>query len=475
MASEYPRRSQSGQANLRTSGTSIGGVSSDRSFKRMARAKTIEGVLGVFKEIAEARGVVLCAVKLTRGELQQEFTFTETGTEPLHERSAETEDRRIMLKAKFRGPEIFADWSEIDDLLHIAACLIDRLNLQAMLGIQPERAKKGNIAPTILEGLIGNSETLREVHHIIGKIAGKDGLIVLLQGESGTGKEIIAKGIHANSRRSTGPFVPINCAALPAELIESELFGHEQGAFTDAKKRKEGLFEKAKGGTLFLDEIGELDLILQSKLLRVLEERKFRRVGGLDEIPFNAAVIAASNLDLQAQSDSGKFRLDLYHRLSEIQIDLPPLRDRGDDVLIIAKHYIEKFNQQLDTNVRGLSPEVVDIFHRYWWPGNVRQLRNVIKRAMYLEDGNLITTTYLPPALVKWKKNTGEIKYSGVLKDGETFRRHLDRHGLEIIRLVSDEYGGNKTKTAQRLGIKRTGLIHWEKRARARLRRKNNS
>jgi two-component system response regulator AtoC len=179
------------------------------------------------------------------------------------------------------------------------------------------------------------------------------------------------------------------------------LFGHEKGAFTDARARKEGLFEQAQGGTLFLDEIGELELGLQAKLLRVLEEGSFRRVGGLRDLPLDVRVIAASNRDLKSESELGRFRLDLYYRLSVIQIDLPPLRERGDDVLQLAYYYIRQFNERLRKRIRGLAPEVEEIFRRYHWPGNVRELRNIIERVMILEDSDLITLNWLPRDLIR--------------------------------------------------------------------------
>src|SRR5436305_11031987 len=216
-----------------------------------------------------------------------------------------------------------------------------------------ERAQQFNF-----EQIIGESPAMREMLAIARKVAESEVSSVLLQGESGTGKDLVAKAIHYQSNRSDGPFVAINCAALPGTLIESELFGYEKGAFTDAKARKEGLFEQAEGGTLFLDEIGELELSLQAKLLRVLEEGSFRRVGGLKDLPLNVRVIAASNQNLKKRGEEGVFRLDLYFRLSVIQVDVPPLRDRGDDVIQLAEHYIESFGERLRKRVTGISPEV---------------------------------------------------------------------------------------------------------------------
>src|SRR5436305_4577847 len=250
--------------------------------------------------------------------------------------------------------------------------------------------------------IIGQSPAIREMLAMSQKVAESEVSSVLLQGESGTGKDLVAKAIHYHSNRADGPFIAINCAAIPATLIESELFGYEKGAFTDAKARKEGMFEQAEGGTLLLDEIGELELSLQAKLLRVLEEGAFRRVGGLKDIPLDVRVVAASNRDLKAESEQVRFRLDLYYRLSVIQIDIPPLRERGEDILMLAEHYISTLGERLRLRrkIRGLAPEVAEAFRHYSWPGNVRELRNVVERAMILEDEDVITTEYLPRDLV---------------------------------------------------------------------------
>src|SRR5437867_2350852 len=247
--------------------------------------------------------------------------------------------------------------------------------------------------------IVGESPAMREMLALAHKVAESEVSSVLLQGESGTGKDLVAKAVHYHSSRAEKPFVAINCAALPGTLIESELFGYEKGAFTDAKARKEGLFQQSEGGTLFLDEIGELELSLQAKLLRVLEEGAFRRVGGLKDIPFDARIIGASNRDLKRESEDGRFRLDLYYRLSVIQIDIPSLRERGDDVLLLAEHYIESFGERLRKRIMGISPEVAKAFRQYDWPGNVRELRNVIERAMILEDDETITMKYIPRGL----------------------------------------------------------------------------
>jgi transcriptional regulator with PAS, ATPase and Fis domain len=258
--------------------------------------------------------------------------------------------------------------------------------------------------------------------------------------------------------------VAINCAALPATLIESELFGYEKGAFTDAKARKEGLFEQAEGGTLLLDEIGELELALQAKLLRVLEEGAFRRVGGLKDIPLDVRVLAASNRDLKTESEAGRFRLDLYYRLSIIQIDIPPLRERGDDVLLLSQHYIDTIGSRLRLRkkITSLSPEVVAVFRRYNWPGNVRELRNVIERALILEDTDVITTEYLPGGLLGPLRRS-DVGLSTTVNVTDEFvlpseGMSLDEAEMSFVRQAIKRSAGNQTRAAELLGISRDQL-----------------
>ena len=320
--------------------------------------------------------------------------------------------------------------------------------------------------------IVGESPGMREMFALARKVAESEVSSVLLQGESGTGKDLVAKAIHYSSRRAEAPLVAINCAAIPANLIESELFGYEKGAFTDAKAKKEGLLEQAEGGTLLLDEIGELELNLQAKLLRVLEEGTFRRVGGLKDLPLDARVIAASNRDLKAESEVGRFRLDLYYRLSVIQIDIPALRERGDDVIILAERYIAHFNERLRKRVVGLSPEVAGIFKQYSWPGNVRELRNVIERVMILEDGDQITTKYLPRDLAKEDSQAGAkaVNADPVTAESATaaapsveFRLPveglvLDDLEMSLVRQALERSGGNQTRAAELLSISRDQL-----------------
>jgi two-component system response regulator AtoC len=310
--------------------------------------------------------------------------------------------------------------------------------------------------------IVGESPAMREMLGLAHKVAESEVSSVLLQGESGTGKDLVAKAIHYHSSRAEAPFVAINCAALPGTLIESELFGYEKGAFTDAKARKEGLFEQAEGGTLFLDEIGELELSLQAKLLRVLEEGSFRRVGGLKDLPLDVRVIAASNRDLRTEGEAGRFRSDLFYRLSIIQIDIPPLRERGDDVRLLAEHYMSSFRERLRKNIDGITPEAMAAFQRYEWPGNVRELRNVIERAMILEDDDEITARYLPRGLVGESRAAGEARADGARPPSQ-FRLpatgvSLDEVEMSLVRQALEQSGGNQTKAAELLKISRDQL-----------------
>src|ERR1044071_7174388 len=323
--------------------------------------------------------------------------------------------------------------------------------------VRKERAREFNFRQ-----IVGESPAMKKMLGLAAKVAESQVSSVLLQGESGTGKDLVAKAIHYGSERTDRPFVAVNCAALPATLIESELFGYEKGAFTDAKARKEGLFEQAEGGTLLLDEIGELELSLQAKLLRVLEEGAFRRVGGLKDIPLDVRVLAASNRDLKTESESGRFRLDLYYRLSVIQIDIPPLRERGDDVLLLAQHYIEMIGSCLKRNrkICALSPEVRDVFRKYHWPGNVRELRNVIERALILEENDQITTEYLPGGLLlpsrQLRSTVSADMAAQFVLPAEGIS--LDEAELSFVRQAIERSGGNQTRAAELLGISRDQL-----------------
>jgi DNA-binding NtrC family response regulator len=307
------------------------------------------------------------------------------------------------------------------------------------------------------EQIIGESPSIRRSIELAQRVALSDVSSILLQGETGTGKDLFARAIHYASERAHAPYLAINCAALPANLIESELFGYEKGAFTDAKAKKEGLFEQTHGGTIFLDEIGEMELGLQAKLLRVLEESTFRRVGGLRDIHFDARIIAASNRDLKKTAEQENFRLDLYYRLSVIQVDIPPLRERSEDVLLLAQHYIEKANQKRRGKMlKGISKEAAQIFRNYAWTGNVRELRNVIERASILEDGEWVTTAHLPLDLLQKSGESNGRAYSGINLPAEGIA--LETVEFELARQALERTGGNLTRAARLLHISRDQL-----------------
>jgi len=287
----------------------------------------------------------------------------------------------------------------------------------------------------------------------LGRTAARSNSTVLILGESGTGKELFAQAIHKASYRKFGPFIPINCAAIPKELLESELFGYEAGAFTGARKEgKPGKFELANGGTIFLDEIGDMPLEMQVKLLRVLEEKEFERVGGNKKITLDARIIAATNEKIEEAVEKGKFREDLYYRLNVINIDIPPLRDRKEDIPLLCDHLIEYLSKELNTDKKKIDERTMEILMEYHWPGNVRELRNVLERAITLSSQKLILPNHLPERLVKNKME---------IKDGERvypLKEVVAEAEKEAIIAALNQAKGNKTLAAESLGIHRTAL-----------------
>jgi transcriptional regulator with GAF, ATPase, and Fis domain len=320
-------------------------------------------------------------------------------------------------------------------------------------------------------GIIGKSSALQEVFRILAKVAPSDSTI-LVTGESGTGKELLVRALHRNSRRADKPFVPINCGAIPRELLESELFGHEKGAFTHAIRTKIGRFEMAQGGTVFLDEIGEMDLSLQVKILRVLQEREFERVGGSKTIKADVRVVAATNRDLEEEVSKGTFREDLFYRLNVIPIVLPPLRERGEDVIILARYFLKNFCTNHRPGILGMAEEVADILARYSWPGNVRELENFMERMSILCDGESIGLVDLPDKILR---ETGvEVPKRAPAPADASFRwpelkdlreksmglkEFLDHVEERLLTEALGEVDGIKNKAAEVLGIKRTTLI----------------
>ena len=301
------------------------------------------------------------------------------------------------------------------------------------------------------DSIVGTSEKLRELLDMAGRVAASEAS-VLITGESGTGKELLARGIHFNSSRAEGPFVAVNCAAIPENLIESELFGHVKGAFTGAVRDREGKFELAAGGTLFLDEIGDLRIDMQAKILRALQERQVDRVGGRHPLSVDVRIIAATNKDVELAVKEGAFREDLYYRLSVITLHLPPLRERREDVAVLADHFLKKFNP--DTAVR-IAPDAATALSSYGWPGNVRELENVIQRATVLKRGETITAQDLPDKLKKEKMNVESIILN-LPEDGIS----LEELEKSLIVKALEKQKGNQTRAAEYLGITRPTLIY---------------
>ena len=302
--------------------------------------------------------------------------------------------------------------------------------------------------PYAVSRIVGDSQAMRNLKVLLQRVAASPASTVLLRGESGTGKDLAAKTIHFNSDRSARPFMNITCSALPDALLESELFGHERGAFTDARQQKIGLLESADGGTVFLDEIGEMVPALQAKLLRFLEEKAFKRVGGSADVRVDVRVIAATNRDLEEAVKRGSFREDLYYRLNVMQIVLPSLRERMGDVPLLVDYYIDVFNREFRKSIRGASPDAMELLKSYRWPGNVRELRNAIERAMLLADGPWLTPDLLPVAAASRGSAVGtmELPMEGV--NLETLERELVVQALKRT-------GGNQTKAATLLGLNR--------------------
>ncbi len=310
-----------------------------------------------------------------------------------------------------------------------------------------------------VDTITGECDEMVKVKNHILKIAKSDATTVLIQGESGTGKELVAKALHYSSARADKPFMAINCAALPVTLLETELMGHEKGAFTDAKATKKGLFELADGGTVFLDEIGDMHMSMQAKLLRLLEEKTFKRVGGVKDIKVDVRVVSATNQELTKAMAEGNFRKDLYYRLQVVPIHLPPLRERGRDVLILAQQFIDYFNQECHKNVRGLSKEVEQILLDYAWPGNVRELKNVIERSMILEVENEIVSEHLSQDLLEsLPSTTGGTAGPTVSLDGLVIPDSglaLEDVEHALVKKAIEMAGGNQTRAAQLLKMPR--------------------
>jgi len=300
-------------------------------------------------------------------------------------------------------------------------------------------------------GLVGSSKKIRALYSVIGKVAQSTANVLIL-GESGTGKELAARAIHYNSARRDRHFVAVNCGAIPDTLMESELFGHKKGAFTGAVADRAGLFEQAEGGTLFLDEIGEVPLALQTKLLRVLQEREFRRIGGTDAHKTDVRIVAASNRDMEEQVRDGSFREDLFYRVNVVQITMPPLRERAEDIPLLVEHFYEKFTGKSGKTANIISPDALKVLVSYPFPGNVRELENMVERSLVFDD-SLITLDSLPPQILDSHRNPSVRDLGEVIGDGMNLEAYLDGIEKRLLLQALVKCGGTKKKAAELLGL----------------------
>jgi transcriptional regulator with GAF, ATPase, and Fis domain len=411
-----------------------------------------------------------------------------TETKPLEEEYPSEIAIPFNIRDKFRGALYLAKRSGgftqdqknlLDILVKNAATTYDNAIMHSILSLEAKTLKseveKLRENQEILLGyhnIIGKSEQMIDIFHMIEDIAGHD-TNILVQGESGTGKELIARAIHRQSNRKGKPFVDVNCAAIPGTLLESELFGYEAGAFTDARRRKIGLLESAQGGTMLLDEIGEMSFPLQAKFLRMLEDRHIRRLGGTDNIPLDVRFVFATNRDLSRMVAEGLFREDLFYRISVVPVVLPPLRERKADILLLARYYVEEFNRKFRRRVRGFAKDAQEILLKYSWPGNVRELRNIIERIMILQNiGTMITAENLPLEIKAATRAEAEavpldslfslLPPEGIDYDAVTERIASEIKGKIITRAL-EQTGGNRAKAANLIGISRYKLIREEK------------
>jgi two-component system, NtrC family, response regulator AtoC len=340
-----------------------------------------------------------------------------------------------------------------DRLIHAVHNALETSTLRE----QVDRSKKEQRDTYSLDSIVGVSDLLLSVKQLVRKVAVSEATTLLVQGESGTGKDLVAKALHYESNRSRQPFMILNCAAIPEQLLESELFGHERGAFTDAKAMKKGLFELADGGSIFFDEISEMALNLQAKLLRVLEDQTFRRIGGVKDIQVDVRVICASNKDVEGMVHKGLFREDLFYRLSVIPITLAPLRERREDIPVMIDHFVDFYNTRFNKAVRGLSEEARRSLEVYDWPGNVRELRNAIERAMILQDDGLLTLDLFPLRISEFRAEARGGHPNGAIKIPDS---GIDLYQVEkeLIQQALTKASGNQSKASRLLSITRDTL-----------------
>jgi two-component system response regulator HydG len=335
--------------------------------------------------------------------------------------------------------------------MEVLAIAIERALRHRALSEEVVRLRAEVKSDVGFDDMIGESRALRDLQELVERVSASD-VPVLVTGESGTGKELVAKALHRRSHRKDAPFLAVNCAALPATLLESELFGHRKGAFTDAREDKEGLFVAARGGTIFLDEVGDMPLEMQAKLLRALQEKKVRAVGGDREVEFDGRVVAATNRDLEEEVEEGRFREDLYYRINVVHLAVPPLRARGRDILLLAQAFVRRAAERSGRKVRGIAQSAAQKLLAYDWPGNVRELENCIERGVALTRFEEITAEDLPDKVRRYEPHrTDESALDAELPSMEELER---RHILRVL----EHCGGNKTRAAKILGFDRRTL-----------------
>ncbi len=345
--------------------------------------------------------------------------------------------------------------------MHEIVLAIERLKAGLVRETQLDAFRRGELETFLKTRIVGEAPVMRRIWDVVEKAAQSEATTILIEGESGTGKELVARAIHFQSARRDAPFLALNCSSFQEHLLENELFGHERGAFTDAREPKRGLVELADEGTLFLDEVGDLPPATQAKLLRFLEDRSFKRVGGGADLSVDLRIVAATNRSLEAAVREGRYRQDLYYRLKVVSIELPPLRERGDDVLLLARHFLGLYSEKFRKRFRGIAPEVESLLRTYRWPGNVRELRNLLERIVLLEDDELLREDHLPGEMVAQIESVPRVLRDALAAraEGEPGMPTLLEVEQEHILKVLEFTEGNRSQAARVLGISRQSLI----------------
>ncbi len=350
--------------------------------------------------------------------------------------------------------------------MHELLLAVERLKAGLARETQLDAFRRGELESFLKTKIVSESPSMRRIWDLVAKIALSEATTVLIEGESGTGKELLARAIHFESSQKDAPFLALNCSSFQEQLLENELFGHERGAFTDAREPKRGLVELADQGTLFLDEVGDMPAATQAKLLRFIEDRTFKRVGGAADLAVELRIIAATNQELDSAVREGRFRQDLYYRLKVVSVHLPPLRERGEDVILLARHFLGLYNEKFRKRFSSLDAEVEAIFRTYRWPGNVRELRNLLERIVLLEDDEVLREDYLPGELIAQIESLPRVLRDALAARGEgaeempTLAEVEREHILRVLEFTE----GNRSHAARLLGISRQSLIERLKR-----------